>query len=85
MCNFTDKWEEENKENLEGLSFIDDGKRKLFYRFTPAKIDPIGAPLFVILHGHGTQKATLFRKDGWNVLVPIDHFGHDHDIKAVGG
>jgi len=74
---FLDKWEESNKENTEDLLYIDDGKRKLFYRFTPSKTNPVGAPLFIILHGHGTRAATRFQKEGWNVLAPIDHFGYE--------
>jgi len=73
----TDKWEEANKDNLEGLSFIDDGKRKLFYRFSPSKKNSFNAPLLVILHGHGTKLATKFQRDGWNVLSPVDHFGYE--------
>lgn len=77
MKNFVDKWEEANKVNTEDLPYIDDGKRKLFYRFTPSKTNPVDAPLFVILHGHGTRKATRFQREGWNVLSPIDHFGYE--------
>ena len=77
MKYFLDKWEESNKENTKDLLYIDDGKRKLFYRFTPSKTNPMGAPLFIILHGHGARAATRFQKEDWNVLAPIDHFGYE--------
>ncbi len=79
MDSFTDKYEIANQKNIEGLPFIDNGKQKLFYRFTPSSINPIGSPLFIILHGHGTRAATRMSKKGWNVLAPIDHFGHKYN------
>ncbi len=65
--------------NKEGLSYIEDNKsRKLFYRFTLSSVNPNNAPLLVILHGHGTGKATKFQHKMWNVLTPIDDFGYEN-------
>jgi hypothetical protein len=59
------------------LPFIEDKQnRKMYYRFTPAK-NPKNAPILVILHGHGSTRASKFRDPMWNVLAPIDHYGKD--------
>ena len=79
MEDFTDKWEGKNKVNTLDLPYIADDKRKLFYRFNEATINPIGSPLLVILHGHGTKSAARFQDEHWNVLAPIDHFGYENN------
>jgi hypothetical protein len=35
-----------------------------------------GAPTLIILHGHGNNhKATNFKRDGWNIIAPLDQYG----------
>jgi len=37
-----------------------------------------GLPLIIILHGHGSNsRSTFFNKSGWNVLAPLDKYGHN--------
>ncbi len=64
-------------EDIENLEFIEDSQqRKLYYKFTPAA-RPDKSPILIILHGHGSKKASKFRDSKWNVLAPIDNYGKD--------
>lgn len=79
MKRVDDIYAKKNKINIEHLSQISDEMHTLFYRFTPASFNPEGAPLLIILHGHGTKSATKFQHENWNVLTPVDHFGYKGD------
>jgi len=76
------KGNEDNKEltdliePYDNIEFITDTQgRKMFYKFTPAKV-PENAPLLVILHGHTyNAKTSNYKNDNWNILCPIDNFG----------
>lgn len=47
---------------------------KLPYRLTMDS--DIRSPTLIILHGHGSnEKPTNFKKNGWNVLAPLDQYG----------
>lgn len=61
----------------EDLKYIEiDGKR-LYYRLN-LQPNPVGLPLLIVLHGHGS-KPTAFRHEGWNVLSPLDDYGYNND------
>lgn len=64
--------------NKELLYIQDSHKRKLYYRFTPAAIVSNFVPLVVILHDEGVTDAPNFEYKMWNVLTPIDNFGHEN-------
>jgi len=53
----------------------DDGK-EMWFRVKPALQDPHDAPIFLVLHGHGTTpRPTFYAEPKWNVVAPIDNFG----------
>ena len=52
---------------------MEQNKRKLFYRFTPAAIASQFVPLIVVLHDEA--ESPHFEYKMWNVLTPIDTFG----------
>ena len=53
----------------------DDGKT-MWFRLKPARENPGQAPIYLILHGHGTtSRPTLYAEAKWNVIAPIDNFG----------
>jgi len=61
--------------NNEDLLYIeDDQQRKLFYRFTPAKLVSNFVPLVVILD----TEETHYEYKMWNVLTPLDTFGDEN-------
>ena len=48
-----------------------DGK-KMWFRLTPATHNSESAPIFLVLHGHGsTSRPTQFALPDWNVIAPI--------------
>ena len=54
----------------------DDSGKKMWFRLTPATNNPELAPIFLVLHGHGsTSRPTQFSLPDWNVIAPIDDFG----------
>jgi len=65
--------------NNEDLLYIEDANnRKLFYRFTPAAFASNFVPLVVILDEKEKAEALNFEYKMWNVLTPIDDFGHEN-------
>ncbi len=59
--------------NQDLLCIEDDQQRKLYYRFTPAKLVSNFVPLVVILD----TEATHFEYKMWNVLTPLDTFNYE--------
>jgi len=56
---------------------IEDEKgNQLNYRLNLSE-NPIGCPLFIVLHGHGSH-STKFQYDGWNILSPYDNFAFNN-------
>jgi len=56
----------------------DDGK-KMWFRLKPAREDSEKAPIYLILHGHGTtSRPTLYGEIKWNVIAPMDNFGEEN-------
>lgn len=54
----------------------DDSGREMWFRLNPAKDMPEKAPIYLILHGHGTtSRPTFYAEQKWNVIAPIDNFG----------
>ena len=54
-----------------------DGKQ-MWFRLCPAKVNPESAPIYLILHGHGTtSRPTLYAEKNWNIIAPLDNFGLD--------
>ena len=52
--------------------------KKMWFRLSPAKVNPESAPIYLILHGHGTpSRPTLYAEINWNVIAPLDNFGLD--------
>ena len=50
--------------------------KKMWFRLKPARESPDKAPIYLILHGHGTtSRPTLYAEVKWNVIAPIDNFG----------
>jgi hypothetical protein len=69
--------------DIENLRYIEDSKqRKMYYRFTQAGTPPNKAPILIILHGHGSKKASKFRDKSWNVIAPIDNYGKDSSARC---
>jgi hypothetical protein len=63
--------------DIDTLNYIEDLEgKKLYYRFTSAAI-PHQSPILVILHGHGSPRASRFRDKNWNIVAPIDDYGVD--------
>lgn len=57
---------------------IDNGKT-MWFRLKPARENPEKAPIYLILHGHGTtSRPTLYAEAKWNVIAPIDNFGEEN-------
>lgn len=51
--------------------------KQMFFRLTPAKVNPESSPIFLLLHGHGTtSRATYYAEKNWNVIAPVDNFGY---------
>ena len=56
----------------------DDGK-KMWFRLKPAREGSEKAPIYLILHGHGTtSRPTLYGEIKWNVIAPMDNFGEEN-------
>ncbi len=56
---------------------IEDKKgNQLKYRLNLSE-NPIGSPLFIVLHGYGSF-STKFQYEGWNILAPYDNFGYNN-------
>ena len=52
--------------------------KQMWFRLSPAKVNPESAPIYLILHGHGTtSRPTLYAENDWNVIAPLDNFGLD--------
>ena len=51
-------------------------RQKINYKLNLSE-NPIGCPLLVVLHGHGSE-ATSFQYDGWNILAPYDNFAYNN-------
>lgn len=67
-------WKEDPK-----VHFVIDGNgKKMWFRLNPARKESENAPIYLILHGHGTtSRPTLYAESKWNVIAPIDDFGLD--------
>jgi hypothetical protein len=66
-----DEWKSD-----EFVHYVEKNGAKMWFRLKPAKENPSNAPLYLILHGHGTtSRPTLFAEQYWNVIAPIDNFG----------
>jgi len=67
---------EEWKED-ELVHFVtDENGKKMWFRLKPARENPEQAPIYLILHGHGTtSRPTFYAEKKWNVIAPIDNFG----------
>ena len=62
----------------EFVHYVEKNGTKMWFRLKPAKENPSNAPLYLILHGHGTtSRPTLYAEPDWNVIAPIDNFGLD--------
>lgn len=63
----------------EDLLYIEDAKkRKLYYRFTPASLISNFTPLLVVLHDKAQPLTPSFEYKMWNILTPLDNFGHEN-------
>ena len=71
----SEEWKEDKK-----VHFVtNDFGKSMWFRLSPAKINPESAPIFLILHGHGTtSRPTFYAEQNWNVIAPIDNFGLDN-------
>jgi len=69
---------EEWKKDPKVHSVTNDIGKRMWFRLSPAKINPESAPIFLILHGHGTtSRPTFYAEQKWNVIAPMDNFGLD--------
>jgi len=68
----SEEWKED-----ELVHFVtDENGKKMWFRLKPARENPEKAPIYLILHGHGTtSRPTLYAEVKWNVIAPIDNFG----------
>ena len=66
------KWKEDDFVHC----VTDDSGKEMWFRLKPARQSPHNAPIYLILHGHGTtSRPTLYAEVKWNVIAPIDNFG----------
>ena len=57
----------------------DDNGKKMWFRLNQARQEHQNAPIYLILHGHGTtSRPTLYAEKKWNVVAPLDNFGLDN-------
>ena len=55
----------------------DENGKEMWFRLSPARINPEKAPIFLLLHGLGTtSRASLYSEKHWNVISPVDNFGY---------
>lgn len=54
----------------------DDSGKEMWFRLAPARQSPRDAPIYLVLHGHGTTaRPTFYAEPKWNVIAPMDNFG----------
>jgi hypothetical protein len=71
----SDDWKEDSSIH----SVIDEDGKQMWFRLNPARESPESAPIFLILHGHGTtSRPTFYSEPKWNIIAPIDNFGLDN-------
>lgn len=70
----SDEWKESELVHC----VTDENGKEMWFRLSPARINPEKAPIFLLLHGHGTtSRASLYSEKHWNVISPVDNFGYE--------
>jgi len=69
--------DEDWKENDFVHCVSNENGKEMWFRLSPARVNPEKAPIFLLLHGHGTtSRASLYSEKHWNVICPVDNFGY---------